>query len=123
MKKLLVIMVAAVALAFGSVQHVSAQNDNGGLGVRLGGGDLLGAELSYLTKVDADNRWELDLGVGHEHVESRKYQTGHQVWHCRYQELNESAQQHISFHALQDFFGSHRETAQADDADGDKEHQ
>jgi len=64
MKKLLVIMVAAVALAFGSVQQASAQNDNGGLGVRLGGGDLLGAEVSYLTKVDADNRWELDLGVG-----------------------------------------------------------
>ena len=64
MKKLLVIMVAAVALAFGSVQQVNAQNDNGGLGVRFGGGDLLGAELSYLTKVDADNRWELDLGVG-----------------------------------------------------------
>lgn len=63
MKKLLVIVVAAVALAFGSTQQVSAQNDNGALGVRLGGGDFLGAELSYLTKVDADNRWELDLGV------------------------------------------------------------
>ena len=63
MKKFLIIMSAALVLAFCSVQQTSAQ-DNGGLGARFGGGDLLGAELSYLTKVDADNRWELDLGVG-----------------------------------------------------------
>ena len=67
MKKLLVIMVAAVALAFGSVQQANAQSDNGGLGARFTGGEFLGAELSYLTKVDADNRWELDLGLGFTH--------------------------------------------------------
>lgn len=60
MKKFLVIVVTAVALAFGSAQQANAQ---GALGLRLGGGTFLGGEISYLTAMDA-NRWELDLGFG-----------------------------------------------------------
>lgn len=60
MKKFLVIMIAAVALAFGSVQQTKAQ---GALGLRLGGGEFFGAEISWLTAMDA-NRWEVDGSFG-----------------------------------------------------------
>ena len=63
MKKFLVILVTAVALAFGSAQQANAQ---GALGLRLGGGTWFGGELSYLTAMDG-NRWELDLGFGGYH--------------------------------------------------------
>lgn len=76
MKKFLLILVAAVALAFGSVQQANAQ---GALGLRLGGGTFFGGELSYLTSMDG-NRWELDLGFGGGHDWSCLSFTGAYQW-------------------------------------------
>lgn len=57
------ILVAAIALAFGTTQQTNAQ----ALGLRLGYcGYGAGGELSYLTSMDG-NRWELDLGFGGGH--------------------------------------------------------
>ena len=76
MKKFLVIVVTAVALAFGSAQQANAQ---GALGLRLGGGTWFGGELSYLTAMDG-NRWELDLGFGAGHNWSHVCFTGAYQW-------------------------------------------
>lgn len=54
MKKVFVLLVAVVALSFAS----NAQN---AIGVRFGGGNSYGAELSYQQGMNA-NRLELDLG-------------------------------------------------------------
>jgi len=55
MKKVVLIMIAVMGLAFAS----QAQDNN--LGVRLGGGQGYNAELSWQHGID-DNRMEFDLG-------------------------------------------------------------
>ena len=54
MKKLLLVLVAVMGLTFAA----NAQN----IGVRLGGGQGFGAELSYQQGLGGMNRLEADLG-------------------------------------------------------------
>jgi len=55
MKKLLLVLVAVMGISFAA----SAQN---AIGVRLGGGQGFGAELSYQQSLGGFNRLEADLG-------------------------------------------------------------
>lgn len=61
MKKLF--LVAVIALGFGVTSTTQAQTiaDNA-IGLRFGGGDGLGAEVSYQRALGSNNRLELDLG-------------------------------------------------------------
>ena len=56
MKKVLLILVAVMGLAF------AANAQNNAIGVRLGGGQGYGAELSYQKAFGGFNRLEADLG-------------------------------------------------------------
>ena len=55
MKKLLLVLIAVIGLSF-------AANAQNALGVRLGGGQGYGAELSYQQGIGGMNRLEFDLG-------------------------------------------------------------
>lgn len=55
MKKLLLVLIAVIGISFAA----SAQN---AIGVRLGGGQGYGAELSYQKGIGGMNRLEFDLG-------------------------------------------------------------
>lgn len=73
MKKVLVLLVAVVALGFAS----NAQN---AIGVRFGGGHGYGAELSYQMGMNS-NRLELDLGLGLLENEKNFNLVGIYQWH------------------------------------------
>ncbi len=65
MKKLFLVLVAAFAIV------VSANAQSNALGVRLGGGQGFGAELSYQRALKSSNRLEFDLGwSSHDHYTS-----------------------------------------------------
>lgn len=55
MKKLLLVLIAVIGLSF-------AANAQNAIGVRLGGGQDYGAELSYQKGIGGMNRLEFDLG-------------------------------------------------------------
>ncbi len=75
MKKFLMIFVTAVALAFGTAQNADAQ----AIGLRLGGGQYFGGEVSYLSGIGA-NRFEADLGFGGNHGYGYLSLTGAYHW-------------------------------------------
>ncbi|MDU8887021.1 hypothetical protein RXV94_12700 [Yeosuana sp. MJ-SS3] len=59
MKKLFFLSIALIGLAFStSAQNVSPN----AIGLRMGGSDGFGAEISYQRGLDADSRLEFDLG-------------------------------------------------------------
>ena len=56
MKKLLLVLIAIIGLTF------AANAQNKAIGLRLGGGQGYGAELSYQQGLGGMNRMEVDLG-------------------------------------------------------------
>ncbi|HNW49475.1 MAG TPA: hypothetical protein PKH79_00250 [Prolixibacteraceae bacterium] len=56
--------VIALALAMGFGFSASAQINSHAIGLRLGGGSLGNAEISYQHKLSNENRLEFDLGWG-----------------------------------------------------------
>jgi hypothetical protein len=81
--KLITMKKVLVFVAILTTSYVaSAQVNPHALGIRLYGGALTGAELSYQDKIDADNRFELDLSAGFSSKYNRLFLVGvyHWVW-------------------------------------------
>lgn len=62
MKRMKKLVFAVLAIAVCSAAH--AQVDKNAIGLRIGGGNLAGAEFSYQLGFNNVNRLELDLGFG-----------------------------------------------------------
>jgi len=76
MKKLVISFV--FLLAFGA--YSSAQVSSNALGIRFGGGDFLGGELSYQRGLGSSNRLELDLGFSGNSNKNNFYLAGIYQW-------------------------------------------
>ena len=64
---------------------------------------------------------EFDLGVGHEHVESRKDESGHDIRNGSDQELDETAKQLVALCACKYVRCQDRQTAQQDYCNGNQQ--
>lgn len=76
MKRFLVIS----GILFAFIFSIKAQVNPHALGIRLGGGDFVGGEVSYQQGLSSSNRLEFDLGIGGNSRLSNLYLSGIYHW-------------------------------------------
>lgn len=73
-------MLVTIFVILGIVSFSQAQVNSNAIGLRLGGGDINGAEISYQNRLSNVNRLELDLGFGTNGNHDRIFLAGIYHW-------------------------------------------